>query len=186
MPRPSCHPSHCVLPTTPYFCSSPPRSVVDPIRFKSTNSFLQAEERSPSFSLSTLPSSSQRETWILSSRVGIASYKNLHKHHQHHDPLLFSFFVVPTALRRLTNKCITHPMTDVALLFAPFPMFFIFLPYSTSMCTLYSFFPLYHSVTFFLDRLIVPTNASERQLEREEQRVLCLALYVTLQHAATV
>lgn len=92
-----------------------PTAVVLSIGLKSTNSFLQAEERSPSLSFSLSPPLTQffpfhpSETWILSPRVRVASYKNLHKHHQRHDPLLFSFFLAPTALRRLTNKCITHP-----------------------------------------------------------------------------
>lgn len=98
-------------------------SVVDSIRLKPANSFLQAKKRflslcSPSFSPFHL-----NTTWILSSPS-----KSLHTkictNTISHVILFYSlfFFLVPTALRRLTNKCITHPTADAVLLFASFPL----------------------------------------------------------------
>ena len=69
-PRPQTLPSYFSMPTTPYFCSSPP-SLFYP---EAANSFLRVDKRSLSL------------TWILSFDVEIALYKNLHDHPPSNEP----------------------------------------------------------------------------------------------------
>lgn len=94
-------------------------------------------------------------------------------------PAVLLFFPAPTALRRLTNKCITDPMTDAVPLFVSF---FNVLYFSLSLstftcvrCTVFSLlYPyLYISISqqVLIPRSLNHTDASERQLVREEQQL---------------
>lgn len=106
-----------LLPTTPYFCSSPPCSIVEPIMLKPANSFLRADELALFFHTSLLLTCSPPPTLPPCPRARHGFYRgaseSLHTkictNTISHDPLSFSLFFGPDGFATVNEQMYYPP-----------------------------------------------------------------------------